>query len=456
MKDNPSTARTYSRAGTRRRMLPLLAALVAVSAPTSAAVAAEAQSEHGTSASQSAISAAIADKAGKLSDFYRGRGHRPLWLAGNRPGPQAAIFVRLLESADLDGLKPRKLGAGKLAQTLDKSYSGDAQDLAKAEIALSRAFAAYVRALRKLPGPDVIYESDALKPAMPTQKSILLSAASAPSLASYLTDMEWMNPLYAPMRKALANPAFLPSQRGQMVANLARIRALPADRVGRYILVDVASARLWMYEKGKPAGTMKVVVGRADQQTPMMAGFLRYVIVNPYWNVPEDLVRTRIAANVLTRGLGYFQASGYQVLADWSNSPVVVDPKLVNWAAVANGAPAPRVRQLPGKVNFMGKVKFMFPNEQGIYLHDTPEKELMLKEARQFSSGCIRLENADRLGRWLLGKPLPKRVPKPEVDIPLPQVVPIYITYLTAFPTGNGIAFQPDVYGWDGKQLARN
>jgi murein L,D-transpeptidase YcbB/YkuD len=96
----------------------------------------------------------------------------------------------------------------------------------------------------------------------------------------------------------------------------------------------------------------------------------------------------------------------------------------------------------------MGAVKFMFPNEQGIYLHDTPERDLLAKDARYFSNGCVRLEQAGKLGRWLLGKPLPRsKTPEKRVELPVP--VPIYITYLTAAPEGTLIRFRPDAYGRD-------
>ena len=97
----------------------------------------------------------------------------------------------------------------------------------------------------------------------------------------------------------------------------------------------------------------------------------------------------------------------------------------------------------------MGVVKFMFPNEQGIYLHDTPDKELLLKNARQFSSGCVRLEDATRFGRWLLNQPLPRKTKEPEQRVELPEAVPVYLTYLTAMPSNGRIAFQPDVYAQD-------
>jgi L,D-transpeptidase YcbB len=190
------------------------------------------------------------------------------------------------------------------------------------------------------------------------------------------------------------------------------------------------------------------VVGKPEQPTPMMAGFLRYAIVNPYWNVPVDLARDRVAANVLDKGLGYLSSSGYQVLSDWTDDARIVDPRAVDWRAVAEGDQELRVRQLPGGDNFMGRAKFMFPNAQGIYLHDTPDKDLMRKDARHFSSGCVRLEDASRFGRWLLERPLPQsRTPEQRVAVTIP--VPVYITYLTAMPDKNRITFRDDVYGRD-------
>src|SRR5690606_37735006 len=102
--------------------------------------------------------------------------------------------------------------------------------------------------------------------------------------------------------------------------------------------------------------------------------------------------------------------------------------------------------QRPGAANAMGEVKFEFPNPLGIYLHDTPDKNLMDEAARQFSSGCVRLEDAERLGRWLLGGDLPE-AGAPEQKVDLAQPVPIYITYLTADTDGERIALGPDPYG---------
>ena len=127
-----------------------------------------------------------------------------------------------------------------------------------------------------------------------------------------------------------------------------------------------------MYENGRPQGSMKVVVGKSTQPTPMMAGLMRYALVNPYWNLPPDLVPTRVAQPVLQKGPAHLKTMRFEVLSDWSENPRVIDPKQVNWAAVAAGRQELPVRQLPGKGNAMGNMKFMFPNDLGFYLHDTP------------------------------------------------------------------------------------
>jgi murein L,D-transpeptidase YcbB/YkuD len=237
--------------------------------------------------------------------------------------------------------------------------------------------------------------------------------------------------------------------------NLDRVRALPASESGRYILVDAANARLWMYENGRPVDSMRVVVGKPSLPTPMISGYVRYAIVNPYWNVPTDLVRNKVAPNVLRQGVSYLNSVRYQVLSDWGPRATPDDPRKVDWKSVANGSIEARVRQLPGAGNSMGNVKFEFPNQLGIYLHDTPEKNLMLKEDRHFSSGCVRLEDADRLGRWLMRGELPTASASPEQKVDLPALVPVYVSYLTAFPDNGKIALGPDPYRRDGTDIGR-
>jgi murein L,D-transpeptidase YcbB/YkuD len=266
--------------------------------------------------------------------------------------------------------------------------------------------------------------------------------------------MRWMHPLYAPMREAMDDPRLGETQREQIRLNLERIRAIPAIPQGRHILVDAASAMLWMYEDGEIVDSMKVVVGKPKNPTPMMAALVRFASLNPYWYVPPDLASERIAPNVLKEGLPYLERQGYQLFSNWNDEATLLDPATIDWRAVADGASEIYVRQLPGPANAMGIMKFMFPNSKGVYLHDTPQKELLTEASRMFSGGCVRLEDAPRLARWLFGSPLQPESNQPELRVDLPEPVPVYITYLTVIPEGQDLATFPDVYGRDRDGLA--
>ncbi|QAY75750.1 murein L,D-transpeptidase [Sphingosinicella sp. BN140058] len=232
--------------------------------------------------------------------------------------------------------------------------------------------------------------------------------------------------------------------------NLERARALPS-MADRYVLVDAAAQRLWMYQGGRPVDSMKVIVGRVTEPTPMLAAYIRFAVLNPYWNVPPDLVQSRVAPKVLSQGLGYIRAERYQILSDWSDDAKPVDAKTIDWRAVARGEVEVPMRQLPGPKNSMGNMKFMFPNQFGVYLHDTPDKRLFGAADRKQSAGCVRVEDARRLARWLFGRVPTAKSAAPEQQVPLKSPVPVYITYLTAAPTGSGIAIREDIYGRDGE-----
>ena len=235
--------------------------------------------------------------------------------------------------------------------------------------------------------------------------------------------------------------------------NMARARAIPRT-AGRHVVVDTAAARLWMFEGDRPAGWMRAIVGKPGMETPMLAARLRFAVLNPYWNVPVDLARQRARA-VLRHGTGVLARERLQILSQFSAEDRVLSPAGVNWRAVAAGREPLRLRQLPGGNNVMGAIKFMMPNNADIYLHDFPDKSLFAQADRRLSSGCVRLEDAPRLARWLFGGAAPApNGPAPEQRVDLPEPVPVYITYFTAIPGGGEIVFQRDSYGRDPAALA--
>ena len=199
---------------------------------------------------------------------------------------------------------------------------------------------------------------------------------------------------------------------------------------GRYVLVDTASARLFMVEDGRIQDEMRVIVGKEGAATPSLRSALSHATINPYWNVPTDLAQSIIAPRVLKDGPSYLSERGYEVVSRHGLNAEILAPESVDWEAVADGSAIVHVRQRPGPANSMGQIKFGLAGTDGIFLHDTPKKELFAEADRNRSNGCVRLEDASRLARWLLGHDPAANSDAPEQRVRLPAPVPIVITSL--------------------------
>jgi len=393
----------------------------------------------------------------EIAGFYRDHGDRPLWIAHGRLRAEAQTLIATLRDAASDDLSPSAYQPGPLQLAVLQARTGSPAALARAEVMLSQAFAAYAVDLHSPPrGAAMAFVDPAIATGPTTLRSALETAARAPSLAAALADARRMNPIYVSLRQAVAAERAQPGggdprRVALLRTNLARARALPPDLGPRYILVNPAAQTLWLYEGGQVTDQMRVVVGKRSEPTPSMIGLIRYVDLDPYWNVPPDLARGG-AREVLASGPSVLAARHLEALSDWTDEAVTVPADQVDWAAVADGRQTLRLRQSPGPDNMMGKLKFMLPNPLGVYLHDTPNKALFAGQQRADSAGCVRLADADELARRLFGRDLaadPARGPEQRVDLPSP--VPVYILYLTATPApGGGVAALPDLYGRDG------
>ena len=415
----------------------------------------------GSSAPSSAgpANAAVSSAAyeGDVASFYRARGGAPLWFSP-KSGNAAQQLLQLLATAHADNLNPRRYNARGLARVVGEASRGNPGAIQRAEVALSQALIAYARDTRHDPRVGVIYVDPELKPTPLSSSALLSQAAAAPSLADYVQRMAWMNPIYGQLRQAIAGRVYRSEGERRLLAlNLERARALPSGN-GRYVIVNSPAARLYMYQNGQVVDSMRVVAGRPDPiaQTPMMNAFIRYIALNPYWNAPPDIAAKRLAPNVLKRGRAYLNEKGYELLSDWSDHARVINPMSIDWKGVVAGRVQVRMRQKPGPANSMGRMKFMFPNAQGIWLHDTPEREKIEEAARLQSNGCVRLEDAPRFARWLFNGRAPRaQGARPEQKVNLPAPVPIYLTYLTAVPSGTSIVYFDDFYGKDRTAVRR-
>jgi murein L,D-transpeptidase YcbB/YkuD len=393
-----------------------------------------------------------------VAEFYRGRNWRPLWLAQGRLRPEARTVVAMVADAAGQGLDPSAYAPQTLREAVAAARPDDPKSLARAELALSSAFSAYITDLHRPPKDAAPQFRDPALPGPPDAGAALTALASAPDLAAGLAAVQRMHPIYEGLKGALnsrraaygdADPL-----RPLILANMARARGLPADPGPRYLIVDAAAQRLTVYEQGRPVDAMRVIVGKRGDPTPVLAGLIRYARFHPYWNIPEDVTAKEIAPRVLREGPGFLAREHLEILSDWSDAPRVLDPEEVDWAAVAGGKEPLRVRRLPGEQNILGRVKLMLPNPLGIYLHDTPNKAPFGADRRALSHGCVRLQDAMRLTRRLLGPQADNPPPGPDARVDLARPVPVYITYFTlvAGPDGR-LERRADLYGRDARLI---
>jgi murein L,D-transpeptidase YcbB/YkuD len=415
-------------------------------APAGAAVAAA----DGQSA---AVPAATA-----VASFYDTWQSHAIWF---KNGPDAAANAQLtaiLQRAPFDGLPEGPQLAAQVQAAAAQASSGNPNDVANAEQVLSAAWVKYVQAIKR-PTAGMIYAYPVLEPQGDRADQILLTAAAAPSLTAYLTATSDVNAIYKQLRdtawaEAQASSNFTPDPR--LLANLDRVRSLPAK--GRFLLVDSGVSMLTLYQDGRVVDSMKVITGTDELPTPLIASYMYYITYNPYWHAPDHLVRKTIAPNFLRGGMKYLTSHGYNVIEDWSEKPTIIDPKSIDWKAAAAGKVHLKIQQDPGPLNSMGILKFPFPNPEDIYLHDTPDHEKFKLANRNLSNGCVRVEDAKRLGTWLLGHEPVSPGSTPETRVQLPRPTPIYLTYITAQVRDGKLSYLPDIYGWDRKapQFASN
>ncbi len=387
--------------------------------------------------------------ATSVSAFYANYGSQPIWTRNGLNTVAVAKLTAILQRAPFDGFAEGPQLAAQVQAAATQAASGNAGDVANAERVLSSAWVQYVQAIKQ-PTTGMIYAYPVLQPQGTRADQILMTAAAAPSLESYLAETSDVNSIYKQLRdtawaEAQSSGNLTPDPR--LLANLDRVRSLPAR--GRFLLVDAGSSMLTLYEDGRAINSMKVITGTNELPTPLIASYMYYITYNPYWHAPDHLVRKTIAPNFLHGGMTYLKSHGYHVIEDWSENPKVIDPTSVDWKAAAAGTLHLKIQQDPGPLNSMGILKFPFANPQDIYLHDTPDHEKFHLANRNLSNGCVRVEDVKRLGTWLLGQAPVSPGDTPELRIQLPKPTPIFLTYITAQVSDGKLSYLPDIYGWD-------
>ena len=239
---------------------------------------------------------------------------------------------------------------------------------------------------------------------------------------------------------------------GQLETNLVRLRSMSGFLGDRYVMVNIPAAQIEAVEGDRVVSRHTAIVGKIDRQTPILNSKINEIIVNPYWNAPESIVRKDIIP-LMRKNPKYLEENHIRMFGPDGE----IDPTTIDWST--EDAAKFRFRQDPGAINAMASVKINFPSPENVYMHDTPSQGLFNKLMRFDSSGCVRVQNVRDLVVWILrdtpgwtrqhleatikgGENTPVQVVNP---------VPVYFTYISAWSTGEGVVhLRDDIYARDG------
>jgi murein L,D-transpeptidase YcbB/YkuD len=233
----------------------------------------------------------------------------------------------------------------------------------------------------------------------------------------------------------------IPQRIQQLLVNMERARWMPAEPDTNYILVNIPEYKMHVFDSGKLAFDMNVIVGTSTNNTVIFNGNLKYIVFSPYWNIPVSIVEKEVVPS-MKKDKNYLQKNNMEITGKSNGLPVV--------------------RQKPGNNNSLGLVKFLFPNNYDIYFHDTPNRDLFSVANRSFSHGCIRIGDPKKFAQYLLRSDTATIWKSKTIDscmhlktekwVTLKKTLPVFIVYFTTWVDKNGILnFRKDIYGHDDK-----
>jgi len=364
--------------------------------------------------------------------FYRQSGYQLAWSDGRRVRANFDALLRALRAADRDGLDPAEyhladLEAAKKAFTRERAIDFD--------LRASYAYLQYASDLTHgTVDPEDVDPQWHAAPRDVDLHNLLESAVGSGGVEQSLQELAPSSPQYQGLKHqlAVARSKGDAAATGQIAMNMERWRWLPDDLGSRYLIVNIPAYRLDAIENGASVLGMKVVTGKKDSPTPVLADRMTSVVFSPYWNIPTDIVDKEITPKI-------------------EKDPEYLEKQHIE--VDDNG----RYRQLPGPGNSLGRVKFLFPNHFNVYLHDTPAQALFNRVERDFSHGCVRVDDPDALARYVLRDQPEWTAEKisaamqsgTEQAVKLKSPLAIYLVYFTAWEEGGALKTVPDIYGLD-------
>ena len=397
--------------------------------------------------------------------FYQARNYQPIWTGSPEALKRAEGAIAFLRNVKSEELEPRDYPTPDLSGNLSEEQA------AKAELQLTGSILRYARHASSgrvsytRVSASILYPDHAADPA-----EVLNKVASAQDMGAVLRSFEPQQPGFVALKAALAKELAAPQDdatlenreafkkhRGKdanernrkntadtIIANMERWRWLPRDLGQAHVVVNVPDFTLAVYKDGAPVWHTKIVVGKpGNLATPLLSETMKYLTVNPTWNVPPSIIRNEYLP-ALERDPSALERVGLRVSYNQDGSL--------------------RVYQPPGERNALGRIRFNFPNQFLVYQHDTPDKKLFARDSRAFSHGCMRVQNPEKYAEVLLSLSQPEenfniaRIQSlygdQERTINLKQPIPVHVTYQTAFVDKQGeLNFRQDIYGLDSATL---
>lgn len=247
-----------------------------------------------------------------------------------------------------------------------------------------------------------------------------------------------------------------------ILLNLDRIKWLKKRNNKRHIIINIPDFKLYFEEDGKLKQSIRAIVGRPKNPTPIFSNTVKMIVLNPYWNLPKSIIQKEMIPKLM-RNSKAMARKGIEIHSGWGENAKKIKASTVDWGKYRYSKTLPfHFAQIPGPHNALGKVKFLFPNKYSVYMHDTPNKKLFHRSRRAFSHGCIRLQKPRELLKtfasfnsninYATSQKILKG--KKKTVLSLQEKVPVDVVYLTAWVDYDGkLQFRNDIYGYDRMQL---
>jgi len=247
-----------------------------------------------------------------------------------------------------------------------------------------------------------------------------------------------------------------------ILLNLDRIKWLKPRHSKRHIIINIPDFMLYFEEDGELKERIRTIVGKPKNPTPIFSNRVKFIVLNPYWNIPKSIIQKEMIPKLL-KDVSAMEKQQIEIYTGWGKNAKKIPANLVDWSQYRYSKSMPfRFAQVPGVKNALGKLKFLFPNKYAVYMHDTPTKSLFLQHKRAFSHGCIRLQKPRELLKIFstfnenvdFEKSQQVLKGKKNTSITLQNSVPIDVVYLTSWVDYDGkLQFREDIYGYDEMQL---